>query len=73
MAPPPGHVPPPQLTVAHIDPRLSGRVSKYVVTTWTATKIALASFAVGVLVGYRLNKSIRRLAARLLHKIQKEE
>ncbi|CAM6101124.1 unnamed protein product [Calypogeia fissa] len=73
MAPPPGQMAPPhQLTISNVDSRVSGRVTRYVVTPWTASKIALASFAVGVFVGFRLNKTIRRFAAKLLNKIQKD-
>ncbi|CAM6102591.1 unnamed protein product [Calypogeia fissa] len=71
MAPPPGPMPPlHQLTISNVDSRV--RVTRYVVTPWTASKIALASFAVGVFVGFRLNKTIRRFAAKLLNKIQKD-
>ncbi|BBN05226.1 hypothetical protein MPTK1_3g11380 [Marchantia polymorpha subsp. ruderalis] len=52
------------------EPKLSAKLSKYVVTPYTCTKIAVASFVVGVFVGFRLKKSIRRMAEQLLKKLR---
>ncbi|KAL3684236.1 hypothetical protein R1sor_002258 [Riccia sorocarpa] len=59
-----------QITTYAIEPRVSAKVSKYVITPYTCTKIALASFAVGVFVGFRLNKAIRRMASKMLKKVR---
>ena len=46
------------------------QMTRYVVTGWTCTKIAMISFGLGVVVGFKLNKTIRRVATKLLKKVR---
>eukprot|EP01018_Ginkgo_biloba_P004633 Gb_29641 [translate_table: standard] len=46
------------------------KTPRYVVSAWTCSKIAMASFSLGVIVGFALKNSFRRLAERLLNKIK---
>lgn len=43
--------------------------TRYMVSAGACTKLVLASFTAGVIVGFTLNKSFRRLVRRLLKKL----
>mgnify|MGYP006982091157 FL=1 len=42
------------------------------ISAWSSAKIAFLSFFFGLFVGLRLNKTIRRIAAKVLEKIKDE-
>jgi ABC-type uncharacterized transport system permease subunit len=48
-------------------------MARYVVSAWTASKIAFWSFLLGLLLGLRLHKTIRRIAAKVLEKIKDDD
>ncbi|CAK9272411.1 unnamed protein product [Sphagnum jensenii] len=47
-------------------------MARYVLSVWTTTKIAAASFLVGVIVGFRLKNTIRKGAEKLLKRLQRD-
>lgn len=49
---------------------ISRKTPRYLVSAWTCSKISLASFSLGVIVGFALKSNIRRLVERLLNKMK---